>query len=680
MSGREKTAGISSAVFSFSTLYHFVYCILVSDMLFSKPLLGGAFFLFGRVTLQVARMRRSPRSETLTKRSRLLGTILVPFILILLLAITALDAVPFDDKRLWLLVAIPLFLSLRAGLTELLIERDLIRGKKARRSFAGVILMETLMSLPVAAASFFVVPAVQGWALLFGSLFGCVIDFLETFDDRARLNGHGPMDEEALSALRGANAYRQYQAIAMALTAATHLTAAITYAYLGLTADAVLYCMLTALGTMLLSIVLVDLVMRKTRRGHSDPGNTLMIGAAIWLYGVILFIRNFESPSLAEAYLSLGLCTFGSTFCARTLSYLDDVMRKVAAFTLKHEVTSAYDWSLRVRMEECTIIGQFLSLVIIALLEIFANGTLPDNMPGLLQRFRPIMAVPSLGMVILVLIASMRFPMSSQHLSKLDRYLHMREGGVENSALHEQLYSVIITKSLRHYGIALLKLFLRPLYRHKVYGQENVRLDEDVSAVFICNHGEMYGPIVTELYVPYPFRPWVTYEITDSKCVADYLYDTKISFQQWIPRRLRRPLCDRIVGPGLAWLMRQADSIPVYHGDTHQLMKTFRETVKAMEAGDNILLFPENSATSENGKFVREGVSEFFTGFTTIGQLYQRKTGKCCQFIPVYANQKKRTLRFGHAVRYDPDRAPTEEKDRICTLLRAEIMRMAELD
>ena len=50
--------------------------------------------------------------------------------------------------------------------------------------------------------------------------------------------------------------------------------------------------------------------------------------------------------------------------------------------------------------------------------------------------------------------------------------------------------------------------------------------------------------------------------------------------------------------------MRQVDSIPVYHDNPRKLMLTFRETVSAMEAGDNILIFPENAATSEDGIFL----------------------------------------------------------------------------
>ena len=678
MPARKKEGGISPAVFSFSAVYHFVYCILVSDTLFQRPLIGGAFYLTGRILLQLAAMRRPPRSEVVTKAQKIAGYLLLGLMFVLAVAVTAMEQVPLTDGRFWMLAIVALLLAVRTGVMEFLIERDVIRGADAGKVSVSGLAAEGLLALLPAFGFFFVCRPAQAWALIGGIAVGCVMDWVEFSDDRVRMLAHGRLDENELKDLSGANAYRQYQTITMCVTAATQVTMAITYAYLGLAADTVLYCMLTAFGTMILSIVLVDLTMRKNARRLRDPGNILMIGAAVWLYGVLLFIRNFSVMSLPEAYLSLGLCSFGCAVCARALSYLDRVMRKVASFTLNAEIPDVYDWNLRVRMEVSAVLGQFLALTAIVLLEIFAKGTMPDNLPELLQRFSPLMTVPAFAMVAAVLFTSLRFPMTARHIEKLDRYLHMRREGVENRALRDQLQSVIIGKSLRHYGIAILKMLLRPIYRHRVLGKENVRLDEDTSCVFICNHGELYGPIVTELYVPYPFRPWATYEITDSQMVADYLYETKFRFQKWIPAPLRKPLCDKIIGPVLAWIMREADTIPVYHGDAHQLMNTFRETVKAMEAGDNILLFPENSATSETGKFVREGVSEFFTGFTMIGQLYHRKTGKCCQFIPVYANQKSRTVRFGQSVRYDPDNKPNDEKERIVSYLREELLRMSK--
>ena len=105
-----------------------------------------------------------------------------------------------------------------------------------------------------------------------------------------------------------------------------------------------------------------------------------------------------------------------------------------------------------------------------------------------------------------------------------------------------------------------------------------------------------------------------------------------------------------------------------------------RETVAAMEAGDNILLFPENSANTEDHKYVKEGISEFFTGFTMIGQMYAGRTGKCPLFVPLYADRRKRTITFGTPTRYNVDVSPNDEKERLCRDLRAEILRLAGID
>ena len=62
-----------------------------------------------------------------------------------------------------------------------------------------------------------------------------------------------------------------------------------------------------------------------------------------------------------------------------------------------------------------------------------------------------------------------------------------------------------------------------------------------------------------------------------------------------------------------------------------------------------------------------------------IGQLYYNKTGKCAQFIPLYANKRKRTITFGVPTRYNPDLPANDEKERLCTYLRNEMLRIAGL-
>ena len=130
--------------------------------------------------------------------------------------------------------------------------------------------------------------------------------------------------------------------------------------------------------------------------------------------------------------------------------------------------------------------------------------------------------------------------------------------------------------------------------------------------------------------------------------------------------------------PVLAWIMRSLESIPVYRDQPRALIQTFRDTVTAMEAGDNILLFPENPNDPNQAQrgYLRDSVGEFYTGFTMLAQLYHQKTGKIVQFIPIYADKKKRTLSFGPAIYYNPDNHPAEEKQRIVTYLRNQMLEM----
>ena len=79
-------------------------------------------------------------------------------------------------------------------------------------------------------------------------------------------------------------------------------------------------------------------------------------------------------------------------------------------------------------------------------------------------------------------------------------------------------------------------------------------------------------------------------------------------------------------------------------------------------------------------RYVLNGVSHFFTGFTMLGQMYYRKTGRRCHFVPIYANKQNRTLTFGRCTDFDPDSDPNAERDRICSALREEMLRIAGQD
>ena len=234
-------------------------------------------------------------------------------------------------------------------------------------------------------------------------------------------------------------------------------------------------------------------------------------------------------------------------------------------------------------------------------------------------------------------------------------------------------------KKKKKLGVKIVEAVLRPFFYQRVCGTENVHLDKDIPCVFVCNHGEILGPVVCTLFSPYPARPWTAYEMLDRDMVIDRTMNGAFGN---IKGPLRKPLhgvMTHIGAPLLTWLLKNEFCIPIYHNNPRKLMQTFRETIAAMQEGDNILVFPENAATSADHKYVTEGVSEFFTGFTMIGQMYANKTGKCIQFVPMYTDKKKRLMTFGMPTRYDDSAPVNEEKERLCTYLRGEIMRLAGL-
>ena len=60
-----------------------------------------------------------------------------------------------------------------------------------------------------------------------------------------------------------------------------------------------------------------------------------------------------------------------------------------------------------------------------------------------------------------------------------------------------------------------------------------------------------------------------------------------------------------------------------------------------------------------------------------IAQLWYRKTGLRCRFVPMYADREKRALRIGRQVVYDPDNAAEAERERISAEVAAEMNRLA---
>lgn len=661
---------------SFQTLYAYLYCVLASTVLVKQSVLGGALYMVGNTARLAIRLYGPARRVRMSKALRV--SLMVLTVLSGMLALTVILVYPLrvDMPLLWLLFSLVLLISLHSGAVRHLwgtsVKRGMTRVQTVLRALEA-----TLLFVGICALILFVsLPTETAWYLLGGFLLACLLGM---FDGQGLLAQDAQpvvvADNANTEALDQVSLLTRFRSLRMITMTALQVTMILVFTFIALSANQLFLVMgLAFLFTKLFTRTTHAWLMRPRKR-ERDASTMLFAGLAIWLIGLILFSRHLTQANDWLAYLAVVTVTAGSTMAVIALDVLAGEMGAVAAFALNHHLDEDMAAAQALMGQFAALAGQMIALIGLALVLLFAGSG-----PRAAVTVQPALLVPALALVIAALPPALVFPLTNKYRHKLHTFLMLRENGETNLPLQKQLEDVVLTVSRKRYGIKLVMLALRPFFYNKVIGRENVKIPRNTSAILVCNHGELYGPIVTNLYVPLSFRPWVVSEMTDVDQVSDYVYRHTIDRQKWLPERFKRPVSN-FIAPIMAWIMRSIESIPVYRDQPRALIKTFRDTVSAMEAGDHILLFPENPndpGKAERG-YVREGVGEFYTGFTMLAQMYHKQTGKIAQFIPIYADKKKRTLTFGAATAYDPDNAPNPEKQRIVDHLRGEMIRMGGL-
>ncbi len=269
-------------------------------------------------------------------------------------------------------------------------------------------------------------------------------------------------------------------------------------------------------------------------------------------------------------------------------------------------------------------------------------------------------------------LSALRQPLTRYYEEKLGRFASQKVGGAVSKALEQRLLLSLVRKGGKRIGIVLLKAVVKPFVTLKRINASFVD-PKRFPCVFVCNHAEVFGPIAATVNIPYFNRPWIIQEMVDADKIAAHM-QTGFDHALWIPAPVRSRL-GRLFGPFILWVMRSMDPIPVYRNNIKDIMKTISLSVEALEAEDNILIFPENPFATGN-RYVVDGVGEFFEGFVHIAKTYYRDTGKPLVFYSVYVSQKARTICFSEGIEFNPDAPFGEERDRVCGHLHQEMVRM----
>ena len=188
------------------------------------------------------------------------------------------------------------------------------------------------------------------------------------------------------------------------------------------------------------------------------------------------------------------------------------------------------------------------------------------------------------------------------------------------------------------------------------------------SVIIVGNHTQMNGPIACELYFSDKHYTWCAGEMMDTKSVPAYAYQDfwsqKPRYSRWFYKIL-----SYIITPPAVCIFNNARTIGVYHDA--RLLSTFKDTIKHLQQGDNIIIFPEHDVKYNHI------VYEFQEKFIDVAKLYHKKTGKELLFVPLYIAPKLKKMYLGEPIRFCAEREIEEERRRISAYLMRKITEIA---
>lgn len=196
-------------------------------------------------------------------------------------------------------------------------------------------------------------------------------------------------------------------------------------------------------------------------------------------------------------------------------------------------------------------------------------------------------------------------------------------------------------------------------------GAENL---PEKHAIIVANHAQMNGPICGELFLPENCHIWCAAQMMKLKEVPAYAFaDFWSKKPKWTHPFYK--LLSYLIAPLASCVFNNARTVAVYHDA--RVISTFKETVRLLNDGQTILIFPEKDETDNNI------VYRFQENFVDVARLYYKKTGVELTFVPMYVAPKLRKLYVGKGTVYRAQEDAAQEKARIIAYLSGEITEMA---
>ncbi len=164
------------------------------------------------------------------------------------------------------------------------------------------------------------------------------------------------------------------------------------------------------------------------------------------------------------------------------------------------------------------------------------------------------------------------------------------------------------------------------------------------NSIFLCNHVGALAPLALELYAPFKFRFWGTFEMNSGlRSVYKYL-STVYFYRKKHFGKFRSKITAFFSAPFLTLFYKGLNLISTYRDI--RLKKTIKESEETINSGENLVIFPEDSS---NGYF--DKLTHFYSGFVLLGKTCL-KNGIDLDVFPAYYIKEKRVFTVGKPVKF----------------------------
>lgn len=637
----------------------------ISAALLGNALIGGAICLLGQVIVVFIRLFNKENSILLPGNIHIYGILLLVGVTILNIVLVFIYPSTANSMFFGIFILCIVLLLLRQILTYII--NNYLNFKRFPKTLL-LLIMQSLFTTSLALLLYGYLSA-DNFVNIVTMLSATSIAMLAYRENLKTHNKQAPKIKG--DKLINISSYRLYNRMAANTIAALNisLTTYICYIQLEIDSDAI-----SVFWNLIIWLIMVFGATAVFYQFLKRKGYTQYDKPSVFLFGAILIslaiTGSFKGWFTGVFYIIGNLMWGAGLACMLAIIIsMNANIRYVLEFNMPEEDISGYEANTNAIIEWNLTLFTFLIVILLCVMTFLTERDFYfiRNKPFITQVFKWILTLPPM-LILVALIDALRQPLDRDYEKKLAKYQSQQRKGNINPDFEARLQLKLV-KQTRTIIPRILIALIKPLMPSKVIGAENVK-EDDVPIIFVCNHLVVYGPIITNLHLPFYFRSWIISGMLNKDIIAKQLVGGVNSVLKWIPKFIRDKL-PRILAPFILYVLTSLDPIPVFRGNMREVLSTLRLTVDAMEYGDNILLFPENPNNNEDGHYKLDGVSPFFQGFANIGSDYYKRTGGCTVFYPVYVDKTEKTITIGEGITFDPNNKRNIEKQRIVDYLYA---------